>query len=1075
MAEQQNYHAASPLNCDSRGVGNASLFQHGHLDICLTTHSNVFMIVRLQIADLMRRLKAGADPSSIQSEYEKLLARSPFLKDHLRSTGDHHILQELDRLPEVIREKEAALREREAQEQKAHTDNANRLLAAARRHLLTHGLRADKLFARDLAAQGTSVGDHTLIRDKYQALKVEVFAPQILESRKRILASASEAVKADYLSADREFRRLTREAGFMAGEISTLEYEYNRIKISHVKQCLTRTTCGEQSVPPPDDEQAAAIAVTRGNVQVTARAGSGKTMTIINRVAFLIQECAIAPSEILLLAFNRKAAVEIRERLLCRVSADAKSLYRDELSAASRQRGARSRPAGSDEKEKAIDAVVRQLGIALPHAMTFHALAYAIVHPEEDVLSDLPDGESLGLSRAFQDIIDEHLRSPTHYEKIKNLMIARFREDWDAIIDGSYNESKEVLLRYRKSLPRESMRGEYVKSFGEKAIADFLFEHDIAYKYECNHWWNGRNYRPDFTIFGDNGTGVAIEYFGLQGDPDYDAMTEAKRLYWSKRVGWKLLEITPRDIAGRSSEAVVALLRGRLEAGGITCVELSDDEKWRRLRNRAIDRFTLAVKSFSGRCRKQSLSLDDLMSRLAVHRPICQAERMFVELAPTLYGAYLERLAATGEDDFDGLVQKATAAILGGQTQYHRRSCDGDIAKLRYVFIDEFQDFSDLFYRLLMAMRERNKSMELFCVGDDWQAINAFAGSDLRFFVKGEEYVGTSQRMEMRTNYRSTKRIVAVGNALMLGRGLQAKASRQEDGRVHLVDLQAFEPNAAEQEQFPGDDLTPAVLRILGAELRAGNDAALLCRRNSIPWYVAYGDTRSDAPRDLGRYLELIRSRLPEDLRPRVTISTVHRYKGLERKCVILVDAVEHSYPLLHPDWVFSRVFGETPSKIIDEERRLLYVAITRAADSLFVITDGQRVSPFLNDVVGHELMSQLTWSDFPPVTPEQGRLIVKVGNAPDTAGAGTYAVKDQLKASGYRWSSTGWPSWSKVMDDHFCTMEALAHEVWVKHAHGIEVRVFSPSEKLLASYYVVKGQFHLSKAMRARYLTSLG
>ena len=64
------------------------------------------------------------------------------------------------------------------------------------------------------------------------------------------------------------------------------------------------------------------------------------------------------------------------------------------------------------------------------------------------------------------------------------------------------------LLRFRRSLPRESLGGEYVKSYGEKVIADFLFEHDIAYKYERNHWWSGINYRPDFTIFHDTQAAV---------------------------------------------------------------------------------------------------------------------------------------------------------------------------------------------------------------------------------------------------------------------------------------------------------------------------------------------------------------------------------------------------------------------------------------------------------------------------------------------------------------------------------------------------------------------------------------
>ena len=132
---------------------------------------------------------------------------------------------------------------------------------------------------------------------------------------------------------------------------------------------------------------------------------------------------------------------------------------------------------------------------SIPHVMTFDALAYALVHPEK-IIKD----ES---GRILQDVIDSYRSDPSYYDKIRTLMIAHFRADWERIISGGYERTPEEMLRYRRSLPRESLNRDYVKSYGEKVIADFLFEHDIIYKYERNFWWDGCNYRPDFTI-GDN-------------------------------------------------------------------------------------------------------------------------------------------------------------------------------------------------------------------------------------------------------------------------------------------------------------------------------------------------------------------------------------------------------------------------------------------------------------------------------------------------------------------------------------------------------------------------------------------
>lgn len=82
-----------------------------------------------------------------------------------------------------------------------------------------------------------------------------------------------------------------------------------------------KTKNGENSWP--DDEQTEAIAAVNGHIQVIARAGSGKTTTLVNRVLFLLKHCRIAAAEILILAFNRKAALEVRERLLVLIDQNA--------------------------------------------------------------------------------------------------------------------------------------------------------------------------------------------------------------------------------------------------------------------------------------------------------------------------------------------------------------------------------------------------------------------------------------------------------------------------------------------------------------------------------------------------------------------------------------------------------------------------------------------------------------------------------------------------------------------------------------------------------------------------------
>ena len=187
-------------------------------------------------------------------------------------------------------------------------------------------------------------------------------------------------------------------------------------------------------------------------------------------------------------------------------------------------------------------------------------------------------------------------------------------------------------------------------------------------------------------------------------------------------------------------------------------------------------------------------------------------------------------------------MQRAAALVAAGAAKFERKTGCGDLTELQFISIDEFQDFSDLFFRLLQSIRSVNPNVELFCVGDDWQAINGFAGSDLRFFEQFEKYIGSSRRLYISTNYRSAKSIVDIGNALMFGSGKPAIANRSVLGTVVVADASQFHPTLIEKQQHPGDVITPMVSRIANKSLASGSEIVLLCRKNSLPWKVNFGD-----------------------------------------------------------------------------------------------------------------------------------------------------------------------------------------------------------------------------------------
>jgi DNA helicase-4 len=234
----------------------------------------------------------------------------------------------------------------------------------------------------------------------------------------------------------------------------------------------------------------------------------------------------------------------------------------------------------------------------------------------------------------------------------------------------------------------------------------------------------------------------------------------------------------------------------------------------------------------------------------------------------------------------------------------------------------------------------------------------------------------------------------------------------------------------------------------------------LLSRRNGLPYYINYENNSSSKTGGLEGYLQYIRSFFPDEYKKRIGVSTVHKYKGLESSTVIVLDAVERSYPLIHPDWVFSRVLGDTPQKIIQEERRLFYVALTRAIEELVIITNGKSLSQFLQDILKRKSIVPISWNKYFQLKGRETQIVVKVGNSTPDKRKGTYPIKDLLKASGYRWQTTGWLSWTKIYPSKSFSVDQLKSELWSTEATEVEVRIFNENEELLHRYQVNKGNW---------------
>lgn len=743
------------------------------------------------------------------------------------------------------------------------------------------------------------------------------------------------------------------------GRFSKLSGEdYACLKLPKLRMRLARLGL------PLDEEQMLACARPEQHRLLRARAGSGKTRTLAAHAALTIHDQALEPDQVLILAFNKKAAHEIGDRV----------------------RGA----AGVLE---------------FRNARTFHSLAWQLAdHAGRQLIFD--DG-NLAPSRRKQSGFVERLVSSIMNPAFRERLYEFFRRELEQLDRLGSNLSKDEYVSFRRSLTDYTLAGETVKSNGEKFIADFLFEHGIDYKYERVWSWDkqdrlyGTAYRPDFSII-HGGRDFVLEHWAINPDKsssrvpdwwetstqDYLEQIKAKRIFWAKRNVLLLETHTGMQSSGR--QVFESALKKLLERAGIICRKLEHEELVRRVAEapRNVSRMAELFLQFISRAKKRGWTAKDAAGIVRDNPDVEPRNRAFHELAVHAYAAYEQQLADQTAMDFDDLLLSATECVRkhGGLARLQLDKTDSiAIRDLRWILIDEFQDFSELYYRLIGAILDASPSIRVVAVGDDWQAINGFAGAQLTFFGGFGEYFPGAGTAVISTNRRSGKVIVGAGNRLMEGRGVPALAHHVFDGEISAVMIDKVwvkdGSNYLKAATIIRPDGRGSVNLDLARALKSCADfiagSVYSGPAQSSRWLPsvlmlartdrAYGMTLADFGARLGQVLrehpelqglanDFVVGRNPADLDTGtavIEIMTAHKAKGKEADTVIVLEAVSRQFPKVHADSQLFGPFGVTVEDVLAEERRLFYVATTRAEHRLMFLSETGKESPYLDATQG--------------------------------------------------------------------------------------------------------------------------
>ncbi len=254
----------------------------------------------------------------------------------------------------------------------------------------------------------------------------------------------------------------------------------------------------------------------------------------------------------------------------------------------------------------------------------------------------------------------------------------------------------------------------------------------------------------------------------------------------------------------------------------------------------------------------------------------------------------------------------------------------------KYIFIDEYQDFSLLFLTLIKSLRETCKSAHLLSVGDDWQAINRFAGSDVEYFTHFEKYFSEDCiKLRIPTNYRSGKKIVKNANFFMakaLDDYAGCKAKNKAKSKIFYAKCENY------YLAVKNIILQNIILKNTKQSKTKPKSIKILSRNNNIRF----------KNQSLENFVEKVKAEILKD-NPDTTIdltsSTIHKSKGLEADIVILLEIDPEKFPGPDKSGGLYEIFGDNAKTLLQDEVRLFYVALTRAKEKLYILSKNPTIT----------------------------------------------------------------------------------------------------------------------------------
>jgi DNA helicase-4 len=610
-------------------------------------------------------------------------------------------------------------------------------------------------------------------------------------------------------------------------------------------------------------------------VLVVAGAGTGKTTTVITKVAYLLQKGICRPEDILLLSFSKSAAKELRERIA-----------------------------------SVTDAKIE--------ARTFHSLGLEII--KESRGKPAVSGKASDIGSTLNQILTKIMAEGSEATRllIRYLAYAFYPEkkeheftDWKSQL--SWASRNDIT----------TLNGEKVKSNQEAQIANWFLLNGINYEYETAYKGvktgtkEKRVYKPDFYLPDYD---IYIEHFGISRNgktkSGIDSKEYLRQMEWKRQLHKEHKTILVETYSYQGFEGdLEQYLETQLVALGVEIIPMAHEElaKLKYLQERV-----KVMAAFLSRCLalyKGNHEGGELLSQIAQDPQVSQREKSFLSLFNEVLERYQSTLKKRGEIDFGDMITKAASLVRSGEYQ----------SRFKVIIIDEFQDISKGRAFLIQSLLDQVEDPRLLCVGDDWQSIYRFNGSDVTLMTQFDRHWEDPVKINLRETQRFGQELQEVSTRFITsnpGQIQRTLAGRGSLGRpaVHIT------RNGA-------STILEQIKESAGSAESVCPDVIILGRyKHSLEG--VWGDELPENP--------------PKGM-------TAHASKGLEADYVIVMGlgVGRYGFPTeIEDDPIISLFLAEGELFENAEERRLFYVALTRARKEVWLVPNANGISPFLEELM---------------------------------------------------------------------------------------------------------------------------